>query len=103
MDQDDPRRENRILDGKPVYNWDTIIWAALDIGDYVENEIADDILDALPPACMRSDCLQLGEPHSHIRGKATYLTLSRVDGETWKFRGYCYRGQTTEPDEKEVA
>lgn len=103
QEQTKEHRENRIYyDGKPVYNWDTVIWAAMDPGDYVENEIADDIFDALPPVSMTSKCLQLGEPYSHVNGKPTFLTLSRIDEQTWMFRGYCFRGQTT-PAEKEVA
>ncbi len=102
-EQEDTRQAMRIHEnGKSVYNWDHLIWKALNIGDYVEEEVADDILDALPPASMSSECLQLGEPEDHINGKATYLTLSRVDSSTWQFRGYCFRGQTTELG-KEVA
>lgn len=104
-DEPDTRQPMREYAGRPVYNYDHLIWDVLDIGDFVEQEVADGILDALPPACMRSDCLQLGEPNDHILGRATYLTLARVsqkDG-VWKFCGYCFRGQNTEPDRKEVA
>jgi len=103
-EQEDTRQPMRTFeDGKPVYNWDHLNWKALDIGDYVEEEVASDIFDALPPASMTSACLQLGEPENHINGRATYLTLSRVGRNTWQFRGYCFRGQTTEPTGKEVA
>lgn len=103
VEEEDPRKPMRTYEGKPVYNRDNLIWDICEIGDYIEDSIAQDILDALPPACMRSDCLQLGEPNSHINGRATYLTLKRVSSDVWEFCGYCFRGQNTEPEEKEVA
>lgn len=99
----DTRKPMSEYEGKPVYNYDHLIWDAMDVGDLVDEEIADDILDALPPACMRSDCLQLGEPNSHIDGRATYLTLKRVTKGIWQFCGYCFRGQNTEPEQEVVA
>ena len=59
-DEPDTRQPMREYEGKPVYNYDHLIWDVLDIGDFVEQEVADGILDALPPACMRSDYWRKG-------------------------------------------
>ena len=69
--------------------------------DYVNEEVAENILDALPPACMRRDCLQLGEPHNHKtdeegKVRATYLTLKKINDSVFEFCGYCFRGENTE-------
>ena len=78
-------KERREFNGKPVFNktW----WLSGDIfqvGDYVEEEIVDDIIDSLPPACMRNDCSQLGEPYSEVydeesqKWKSTYMTFKKI-------------------------
>lgn len=82
--------------GKKVINRDWLYWDAMNVGDYVTQEVADDICNALPPACMRSDCLQLGEPQFPKKEGFTYLTLKKVDEDVWEFCGYCLRGQNVE-------
>lgn len=97
-------KERREFNGKPVFNksW----WLSGDIfqiGDYVDEEIVNDIIDALPPACMRSDCSQLGEPYSDCydertgKWRATYMTFKRVGKDTWEYCGHCFRGENVEP------
>lgn len=85
--------------GKQVYNksWYFGIHA-LSIGDYVEQSIVDDIIDCLPPACMRSDCVQLGEPASDKKDangnyRTTYATFKRVSDGVWEYCGNCFRGE----------
>jgi hypothetical protein len=100
----EPLKPMRELDGKKVLNWDYYEPAALDVGDLVEADIVDDIIDCLPPACMRSDCTQLGEAMSsrideNGRDRATYLTFSRVDKNTWRYCGCCFRGESVERGE----
>ena len=68
----------------------------LQIGDVVEEEMADYFLCVLPPACMTGGILQIGEPNSHVNGRATYATIKRTS-EGWIYCGNCHRGQTTEP------
>lgn len=85
--------------GKRVYNMDW--WVTLDafaIGDYVEEKIVDDLMDSLWPACMRSDCMQLGEPHSSRideNGKVrdTYCTFKKVAEGIYEYCGDCFRGE----------
>lgn len=71
-------------------------------GDLVTQEVVDEYMNALPPACMRSDCSQLGEPYSHREDpesgkfRATYLTFAKVAPGLWEYRGHCFRGENTE-------
>ena len=92
-------KECRIHEEKKVYNKDWYYGTdALAIGDLVEEEIVDDIINALPPACMRSDCTQLGEPANHKvdangKTKATYETFKKIAENTWEYCGDCFRGE----------
>lgn len=85
--------------GKRVYNKDWYYGIeALRIGDYVEEKIIDELMECLPPACMRNDCSQIGEPSSHKtdnRGqiRATYATFKKVIDDIWEFCGDCFRGE----------
>lgn len=65
----------------------------LRIGDVVDEEMADYFIEVLPPITMTGQLVQMGEPHSHREGRATYSTLERV-GSNWIYRGHCHRGQT---------
>ena len=83
----------RILNGRKVLNRDWMYCDALMAGDLVENDVVDDFMNCLPPACYRSDCAQLGEAHSTEKDhtgkyRSTYLTFKRFDKETWEFCGY---------------
>lgn len=84
---------------KQVYNKDWYYGTdALEVGDLVEQEIVDDIINCLPPVCMRNDCVQLGEPASHKKDangnfKATYATFKKVSENTWEYCGNCCRGE----------
>lgn len=94
-----------IYNGKEVYTPESFSYSTVQIGDYVSQEVVDDAMDCLPPACMTSACSQMGEPHSHRedpdtgRWRATYATFRRVtegrDG-IWQYCGHCFRGETTE-------
>lgn len=89
----------RTYEGKTVYNPDWLYFDALEIGDYVEEEVVNDFMDMLPPACMRSDCSQLGEPYTERQDerdgkcKPTYDTFKRVAKDTWEYCGDCFRGE----------
>lgn len=52
-------------DDKEVYTEDTFDYGKAKVGDYVSQDVVDNAVNCLPPACMRSDCTQLGEPYSH--------------------------------------
>jgi len=92
-------KECREHDGKKVYNNDWFYGtSALDIGDLVEEVIIDDLRDLLPPACMRSDCFQIGEPANHKEDpdgnfRATYATFKKIDPDIWQYCGECFRGE----------
>jgi hypothetical protein len=64
----------------------------LEVGDSVDESIADYVLFVLPPAYYTSELLQMGEPFSSVRGEATYITLHRADGIHWKYVGTCHLG-----------
>ncbi|MGO4697702.1 hypothetical protein AB4Z50_25785 [Paenibacillus sp. 2TAB26] len=66
----------------------------LKIGDEVDEEFYDYFLNVLPPASWTSSLVQIGEPHSHVGGRATYATIAKVDGK-WIYRGHCHRGETS--------
>lgn len=89
-------------DDKIVYNQDWLYFDALEIGDYVEEEVVDNFMDMLPPACWRSDCAQIGEAASHMlderdgKCKATYATFKRIAKDTWEYCGDCFRGENVQ-------
>jgi len=85
---------------KSMAGWNA---AGCDLGKYLQvgDAVADDVmyyfLEVLPPACYRSDLVQIGEPNSHVNGKATYATVYKpVGARNWLFAGYCHRGQWSE-------
>jgi hypothetical protein len=65
----------------------------LQIGDVVDEEMADYFLCVLPPACYTSKLIQIGEPYSHAGGAETYSTIERT-ADGWVYRGHCHHGET---------
>ena len=49
--------------GKRIYTEDDFDAATAQVGDLVTFDVVDGFMNALPPASMRYDCSQLGEPH----------------------------------------
>ena len=102
------------FNNKPVYDSDTFDYSTAKIGDYVHECVVDDAVNCLPPACMRMDCTQLGEPYSHRedettgKWRPTYATFKRVgsigagaDGlereiGVWEYCGHCFRGENVQ-------
>lgn len=85
--------------GKPVYDE---LWYygtdTLNIGDYVTEKIVDDMIDCLPPACMRFNCMQCGEPHSsrideNGKQRTTYTTFKQIADDVWEYCGDCFLGK----------
>ena len=84
-----------------VFNAKTI-----QIGDYVNADVVTDLMDCLPPACMRLNCAQVGEPYSHRedpdtkRWRATYATFKCIQGGwsngVWEYCGNCFYGEIVE-------
>ena len=91
--------------GKQVYTPDTFNYSKVRVGDYVTEEVVDDAMDCLPPACMTSECAQMGEPYSVRvdpdtgRHRDTFATFKRVtygrDG-IWQYCGHCFQGENVE-------
>lgn len=94
-------KECRKYEDKKVYNQSWYYGTdCLLKGDLVEEEIVDDIINCLLPACMRSDCVQLGEPISmrlddeQIRN--TYATFKNIAKGIWEYCGDCFRGENVQ-------
>lgn len=92
--------------GRPLYGESNFSYSSVKVGDYVTQDVVDDAIDCLPPACMRSDYSQMGEPYSSKydersgKWRNTYATFSRVYGEqetaVWRYCGHCFCGETEE-------
>lgn len=85
----------RTHEGKTVYNPDWLYCDALQIGDLVDDKVVDNFMNCLPPACMRSDCAQLGEAYSirideNGKARSTYLTFRQINKATWEYCGDCF-------------
>lgn len=68
----------------------------LQVGDSVDEEMADYFVNVLPPATMSGILIQVGEPVSEINGKNTFATLLKV-GNQWVYQGNCFRGCSSAP------
>lgn len=72
-------------------------------GDAVEEAIVDEFMNCVPPATLRRDLMQCGEPHDSRqdqktgRHRLTYTTFEKRDG-IWYYCGNCFIGCTTVPD-----
>lgn len=86
---------------KTYENWKGSLNEFLEIGDLVDQEFINYFINVLPPATYNSHCIQIGEPYSHINGKATYSTLKGTS-DGWVYTGHCHKGMTKEPTEERV-
>jgi hypothetical protein len=70
----------------------------LQIGDEVDEEMMWYFLEVLPPACYRANLIQIGEPYSHVGGRATFSTVYKPLGaKNWMYAGHCWRGEWEQP------
>ena len=88
---------------KRVFNWDYWHYDAAEIGDLVEEKIVWDGINAVPPACMDSDCMQIGEVADFIDGKNVYETFSRVTDDIFEYKGLCWRGENVARNKEKEA
>lgn len=98
--------EEMFYNGRPLYGENNFSYSSVEVGDYVTQDVVDDAMDCLPPACMRSDCSQMGEPYSSKydersgKWRSTYATFSKVYGKqesaVWKYCGHCFCGEIEE-------
>lgn len=96
-----PLKERQEYPGKKVFNMDWYCGiGTLETGDLVDSDIVDLIINCLPPACMRSDCTQLGEPTDHRMDgdtlKPVFATFRKIEGNIWEFCGFCFQGENVE-------
>ena len=68
----------------------------LQVGDLVDEDMAEYFLCVMPPATHSQFMLQIGEPYSHVNGRPTFATLKKT-AEGWRYCGNCHIRQTTEP------
>ena len=64
----------------------------LKAGDEVDEEMVNHCANVVPPIHFGSSFVQMGEPFSHINGRATYATFYQEDGR-WYYAGHCYAGE----------
>lgn len=78
------------------------IYAYLNKGDVVSENLVDYFLDLLPPRSLSHNFMQVGEAYSHVydidrRLRATYMTFVRSNGE-WRYLGHCFSNETINRD-----
>ena len=77
-------------------NWMEQIFKFPSIGDTVDESFNWYFLEVLPPACMQSNLLQVGEPTDHnSEGRPRFTTLQLV-GSDWIYTGDHTRGTMCE-------
>lgn len=95
-----------VYEGKRVWTPDDFDYSEAKVGDLVDAAVVMDAMNCLPPACMRLNCAQIGEPYSHrfddVSGqfRPTFTTFRCVEGDfgtgVWEYRGHCFFNETTE-------
>lgn len=87
-----PCREHN---GKRVFNMD--YWSYnRPIGSLVEEEIAMNAANCVPPRNFRSGYIQCGEPYGSMKEGFTYATFVKVVDGIWEWRGNCLAGEKEE-------
>jgi hypothetical protein len=81
---------------KRFEDWTGDLHEFLQVGDEVDQEIADYILEVLPPAYHTRTVYQMGSAMNTVNGKATFITVAKTD-EKWFYAGLCHLGDTKEP------
>ena len=94
-------KQCREYNGKTVYNSD--YWSFnRPIGSLVEENIVWDMINCVPPKCMRSDCMQCGEPagtrqdETTGKWKNTYSTFKKVAEGIYEYCGDCFKGENVQ-------
>lgn len=94
-----PLSESQFYNGKEVMDKEHYFGLdACEIGSYFSEDMVKDFIDMVPPACMRSDCSQIGEPASYrIDNKGncrpTYATFKQIAEGVWEYCGDCFKGE----------
>mgnify|MGYP006887196635 FL=1 len=99
-----PLSKSKVYNGKEVIDNEHYFGLdACEVGDYFTEDMVDGFMNVLPPACMRSDCSQIGEPVSDKmdkdgKYKPTYTTFKKVDKGIWEYCGDCFIGENVMPN-----
>lgn len=99
----DELKENGIHGGRTVYSTDRFCYEAARPGDLVEEQVALDAGNCVPPAWHGGGMIQCGEPHAHAfdaesgAHRPTFATFRKIADGVWEYRGNCFRGKTEEP------
>ena len=87
----------REVNGKRIFNDD--YWSYnRPTGSLVEEKIAMDLADCVPPKTFTRDFIQCGEPNSSTPEGMTYATFVKVADGIWEWRGNCLKGKRKEPE-----
>uniref|UniRef100_A0A6M3Y074 Uncharacterized protein n=1 Tax=viral metagenome TaxID=1070528 RepID=A0A6M3Y074_9ZZZZ len=74
----------------------------LEVGDEVDEDLADYFLGVLPPAYWENGVVQIGEPFDHDKnGKPRYQTIQQIDNH-WYYKGICPLKSVVDYDVREV-
>ena len=71
-------------------------------GDLVEEAVAYNAMDCMPPAHMSAECIQMGEPYSERwdpemeKDRTTFATFKHISKGVWQYCGHCFLGETVE-------
>lgn len=69
------------------------------IGSYVDEQIVEDLIDALPPTTMTFRFVQSGEAagvrydHEKEMWRNTYITYVKIAEGIWEYRGDCFENE----------
>ena len=77
--------------GERILNMDYWTYAR-PVGTLVEEEIAMDAANCVPPKTFMSGFIQCGEPADHVKEGARYATFIKVGDKIWEWRGDCLAG-----------
>lgn len=87
-------KPNKEYQGKTLFiqhNW----WGEIGkIGDLVEEAIAMDIANCVPPRTFTRNMIQCGEPASSATEGTLYSTFIKIDDDVWEYKGDCLAGHT---------
>ena len=73
-------------------------------GDRVTREVVDSFISAPPLVTLTESLVQCGPPRSYKfddengRWRETFTTFYRTE-DGWQYRGHCFAGKDTEPQE----
>lgn len=87
-------KPNKEYQGKTLFiqhNW----WGEIGkVGDLVEEAIAMDIANCVPPRTFTKNMIQCGEPASSATEGTLYSTFIKIDDDVWEYKGDCLAGHT---------